>query len=230
VHIPTPRDRLQNVITGLDILPEVPEDVITGLDILFEEEVEQAAPPVEPAPQKAGLLGRTGHIWRRANVAVASYFSDPEKGRRRQIAATLGLYALLGSTAWLLGHHPFGEHEQYGAGQPSTTIPTSPVPVAPNQPPHDAPFFDNLYPSNYHGEAYEWSTAADQFGPAYATQELQEMIGYARQSGVSIDTWGSAAQGHWGITSITVPLDGGGYQTYYDTPHKLAILQYFSAG
>jgi len=219
-------------------LPEdSPQDVITGLDILFEpEEPEPPTTPSEPVPQKTGIWARATRPWRRANAAFASYFNHPEKGRRRQIAATLGFYAVLGATAWAVGHHLFGEHEHYGPPQPTTSIPTNPVPTPPVESPpmpqgvHDAPFYDNLYPTNYHGETFEWSTAANQFGPAYATHELQEMIDHARQSGVSVDVWGNTSGDRWGINSVTVPLDGGGYQTYYDTPHKLAILQYYSEG
>ena len=156
-----------------------------------------------------------------AGAALGTWLSHPEKGRRRQVLATLGVYAVIGTAAWLSGHHPV--QESYTALPPEALPP--PKPAGPG---FTQAFVDQLKPQNYHGQKYEWGAVAAQVGPAEATATVLEMVQDARGQGAQVDTWGSVRSGHWGIGDITVKFADGSHKSYYDTPHKLALLQYLS--
>ncbi len=159
--------------------------------------------------------------WWTAGGTIGAWLAHPEKGRRRQIIATLGMYAAVGTAAWLLGHPP-NEHHQTAA----TSLP--PQDTTPHPPAFNQAFTDNLKPEDYEGQTYEWGAVADDYGAANATSELSEMIKGARAQGAHVGTWGDAGSGHWGISDVTVYFPDGSQKSYYDTPHKLALLQYLS--
>jgi|GEM_PF-5146936 len=189
------------------------EDELSGA-LIVAPSAELPSPPA--VPERIGPLRRMARTWRYAGALAGLYFGDPEKGRRRQVVAALGGLAVLGAAAWLLGAHHSHQEIQHA---PS---------AVPEPSPPRTDFFDRLQPSNYGGETYEWGALAHQVGALHATPDLLAMIGQADSHGAHVSTWGSPSSGHWGIVSVTVPLPGGGHKTYYDTPHKLAILQWFS--
>ena len=204
-------------------------------------------------PDKLRHAGRRiKDAWYAAGAALGSYFNHPEKGRRRRVVAVLAGYAAVGAASFLAGkwfcEEAYAHREapiQPPAPSPSPTQPVHPpippqpfppappvppIPPIPPIPPHAPPFtehfFDNLTPQNYQGETYEWGAVADSAGPANATPQLLGMIASARANGARVDTWGNVESGHWGITSVGVDYDDR--KVYYDTEHKLAILQYLS--
>ena len=70
---------------------------------------------------------------------------------------------------------------------------------------------------------------ADQVGSAQATPELLDMIARAQSNGLKVDTWGNPTKDRWGISYVAVRQADGSYKAYYDTSHKLALLQQFSS-
>ena len=144
-----------------------------------------------------------------------------ERHRGIQVAAVVGAYALAGAALWLTGHREFGWENPWDRQQP-------PAVEAPAKPALTKQFFDNLQPQNYHGETYEWGAVANQASPAQATPQLLEMIQKTESAGVQVNTWGAPAAGEWGIKDVTIFFTDGTHTTYYDTPHKLAIIQYMS--
>ncbi|HEY5805987.1 MAG TPA: hypothetical protein VIS56_01205 [Candidatus Saccharimonadales bacterium] len=182
------------------------EDIVPGLE--------------EHPPEPVSFASRLTDKWRRAGKALGLYFRNPEKGRRRQIATVLGGYALLGLAAWVFGHASNEDHSKPQAK------PTSPA-TTPSEKPTQS-FIDSLKPEDYDNQPYEWGAVADQASPADATPTILDMVEDARKQGAKVEMWGDVHSGHWGITSITVEFSDGTQKTYHDTPHKLAILQYFS--
>lgn len=156
-------------------------------------------------------------------AAVTAYFTDPEKGRRRRIVAwatVVAAGAVAGGLAAWLG----SDSGSHAPPAPGTTGPAGPQP-------NTEQFFDTIKPgSTYHGETYEWGAAANNVGAGEATPNLLRLIDHARHDGLIVDTWGSPASGHWGIDSVTVTLPDGELKSYYDTPRKLAILQWYAGG
>jgi hypothetical protein len=215
-----------------------PDPGYYGQHIPPEDIEEPAAMPPdldvpESPPERVSMWGKVKQTWRKLGASAMLYFNHPEKGRRRQIVAVAAGYAALGAAAWLFSHHYiFGDR----SAPPSAPTPhPAPAPSAPVAPPvepqpqtYGSQFYDNLAPTGYHGETYEWGALADQVGPPYATPELLEMADHARAAGATVDIWGDPASSHWGISYVTVNLSDGSQATYYDTWHKLAILQYLN--
>lgn len=210
--------RLAHVITAQNLLPEPQPEPQPKVA------TEQAAVQSQPEHPK-GLLGRLRHAWYAGMAAVTTYFTNPEKGRRRRILATstalLGGAAAIGALLWLDGRIPDWQD------QPGP-VPSAAKPAGP--PPNTEQFYDTLTPYGYRGEQYEWTAAANAVGPAQATPRLQHLIHVARDNGLIVDTWGSMDCGEWGIVSVTARLPDGTEKTYYDTPRKLALLQWYAGG
>lgn len=194
---------------------------------LFEEPAEEpVAERAEEPTAEEGHRKKRGlkAAWYAGGAALATYFADPEKGRRRQAVTVLLGYAAVAAAAYLAGKGQFGFNWHEWNLKPPSHVPPAP----PEAHPHTEQFYDNLQPHNYHGQAYEWGAAADTVGPPNATEHLQDLIQGARAQGAEVHTWGSEASGNWGISYVEVPLPGGGSKAYYDTQHKLAIMQYLS--
>lgn len=184
----------------------------------FMGQVLRVEPRPQPYPERQGFWRRVASAWRRANTSFALYFNDPEKGFRRRATAALGATALMGAAAWLFSQG----HNQEGY-QPPVTAPPAPGPAESSR-----SFYDNLTPEHYAGQAYEWGAMADYSSPAEATPQLLGMIQDARAQGARVTTWGDTHSSNWGIRSVSVELPDNTYVAYYDTRHKLAILQYLS--
>ena len=221
------------------------EGVGSGTPTVLDEVVEEAEEPQPEPPIYQGVMAESFEeppeepqveegrhrkknwfktAWYSGGAALANYFADPEKGRRRQAAAVLLGYAAVAAGLYLAGKGHFGFNWHEWSPKPPSAAPPAPPEVQP----HTEQFYDTLQPHDYHGQAYEWGAAADSVGPPNATEHLQDLIQGARAQGAEVRTWGSEASGHWGISYVEVALPGGGSKTYYDTQHKLAIMQYLS--
>lgn len=195
-------------------------------------EAKHRAQEVEQPQERAATMGPLKRAWYAAGAAVGTYFSHPEKGRRRRLVAIGGAVLAAGAAAFLYAHSHEELKEHITPSQPSSSpaeTPSTP-PSSASCPPvqHNAQFYNDLQPKHYHGEPYEWYAIANQTGPDNASSTLRHMISDARSGGVQVHTWGNPQGANWGISSVTVELSNGSHKTYYDTPHKLAILQYYS--
>lgn len=210
------------------VTPPESSNPVPGMELVPEAEGQ----PLDANPaQRRGLLRRAADAWRNFNARTATFFYDPERGRRRRLAIiAIGAIAI-GTGAWLIGHYAH-EHIQPPQSPPDALPPPSPPGPEVVPPPQDtcAPQcpHDPALPQ-YKGQSYEWNLAADSYGPADATPHILRMIDAARaHDGVRVNTWGDPASGHWGISSIAVDTRDGGHRIYYDTPRKWAILEYLS--
>jgi hypothetical protein len=205
-------------------VPATP-DSATVDELLERGTALEEASAAQPGEHRS-LRDRLKTAWYAAGAATAAYFLHPEKGRRRQVLAVLGGYAATAVIAYLIGRGQLHTtHQELITGQsPATPPPTTPE----ASPPLTEHFYNDLQPQDYHGQTYEWGAVADSSGPANATPQLSDMVHDARAHGAEVETWGSASSGHWGITYVEVPLANGSSKAYYDTQHKLAILQYLS--
>ncbi len=210
-----------------DILEREKEEPEPEMPVVAEPEEPDESDGEPDAELSQPKRRRLRDGWYAAGAAMGSYFMHPEKRSRRQTVSVILGYAAVAAVAYLAGK---------GRGQFNfdwhNLIPTRPpahvTPAQPEVQPFSEQFYDSLQPQDYHGQAYEWGAVADSVGPAHATQELVSMIQNARAHGVTVETWGGASSGHWGVSYVEVGLSGGGSKAYYDTQHKLAILQYMS--
>lgn len=183
---------------------------------------EQAPPVPVPEQKERGLMAKLRHVWYAGAAAVGAFFAHPEKGERRR--AVVRTAAVLGSVASVLLIAELADHAPDHIVQP----PPMAEPAGP--PPNTEAFFDTIQPHKYSGEPYEWTVAANHVGAPEATPKLLRLIEYARGNGLSVDTWGDPDSGRWGISSVTVHLPDGAEKSYYDTPRKLAIMQWYAGG
>lgn len=181
-----------------------------------ETREEAAAAQPQPKPEQKQRSPWLANPLLAAAVALKSWLSHPEKGRRRKTAAAIGILALAGTAAWLAGRLFLED------------APPPPAAVPPSKPGFAREIFDNLKPENYEGQRYEWGAAANDYSPAAATPEVLGMIDDARCMGATVNTWGNVGSGHWGISGITLDFTDGTQKTYYETEGKWAILQYLS--
>lgn len=222
------RGRLRHIISDepedQSLTPGQPSVLVVPAE---EEVAEERLSSTAVTQEREGLFARLRSAWYAAGAVVSTYFTHPEKGRRRRIIART--VAALGGVAAALTIADLADHAPDHTVQPP--IPSEPVvPEPTGPPPNTEHFFDELKPYHYNAEPYEWTAAANCVGPAEATPKLLRLIEYARQNGLVVDTWGDPACGHWGINSVTVQLPDGTEKSYYDTPRKLAILQWFAGG
>ncbi len=183
----------------------------------IEEELYKIWPNRRPRGEKPpNPLSRA---WWATGGAFGAWLSHPEKGKRRQVLLTLGMYATAAGLVWLFGHPP-NEQEHAAIAPPSHNG------IAP--PAFDQNFTDSLQPADYEGQNYEWGAVADDYSAAEATPRLLGMIDAARAQGAEVNTWGDTSSSHWGIADVTVYFDDATKKSYSDTPHKLALLQYLS--
>lgn len=189
--------------------------------------------PHEPQPQPRNVTPRQRekksplewmrHAWYAGGAMVSNYFYHPDKGRRRRIVTRAAAVAgAIGLALWLdpdIGNQP--------PQTPDVAQPPQPLGPAPNT----EEFFDTIKPgSTYHGEQFEWTVAANNVGAPQATPKLLQLIDFARDGGLGVDTWGDPKSGDWGINSVTVDLPGGVQKTYYETDQKWAILHWYAGG
>ncbi|MBX6334618.1 hypothetical protein IRY61_04755 [Candidatus Saccharibacteria bacterium] len=210
------RGRLRHIITDdRQVVPSPRKDPPE------EPKEEEKLSPVPVQKERGGVFARLRRAWYAAGAAVSAFFAHPEKGgRRRAIVRTA---AILGGVAAVLAAAEIADRAGDQIVQPPAPEPLGPAP-------NTEEFFDTLKPDNYNGEPYEWAAAANHVGPAEATPKLLQLIDHARHNGLTVDTWGDPARGRWGITNVTVHLPDGAAKSYYDTPHKLAILKWYAGG
>lgn len=193
-------------------------ETLTDMPAVKEEAPLTDGEAVPSEAEHVPLTRRFKNAWYAAGAATAAYFMHPEKGRRRQILTVLGGFAVIAGAAYLAGKGQFG-FDWFNHKPPSHEL---------GPQPSTQQFYDSLKPQGYHGQTYEWGAAADSVGPPDANQHLEGLIAGARAQGAEVQTWGDPSTGHWGITYVEVPLAGDGTKAYFDTQHKLAILEYLS--
>lgn len=246
-------------------LEYVEDDEPKGLDNFFPGFVYHAGLPGYPeherekvprhAAKQSGFFDKIKSAWYAAGAAVGSYFSDPEKGRRRKALAVIGALAVAGTAALLIGHD-FGDRAGNNATPPTPAPPETPQPEPepptvtpeppepptepPDQPPKqpedkkpDYPHYDD-HPADTDGEMPE---PYGYHGQPYEWSIAADLSSPENATPMLMEMIENArARGvqveTWGDTCsgywgiTSVTVDTAeGCETYYDTPSKMAVLQ-----